>query len=160
GWLHQATAVPSDVRGIMIGTTHIAQAMVQRRSLGAVAAVRLGLPATACVPPLTDWPEDLRELVGQATYMLPGGHEVDGRPIVPFEPQEMERAAQDIKERGIMDVAISSVFSPVDPSLERQAAAIVQQVVPDATVTLSSEIGRLGLLERENATVMNACLRR
>jgi N-methylhydantoinase A/oxoprolinase/acetone carboxylase beta subunit len=92
--------------------------------------------------------------------MLPGGHEVDGRPIVPFEPQAMRRAAHDIKARGIMDVAITSVFSPVDPSLERQAAAIVQHVVPDATVTLSCDIGRLGLLERENAAVMNACLRR
>ena len=158
--LQQTTAVPSDIRGVMLGTTHFTNAVVQRRHLSPVAAVRLGLPATECVPPLTDWPEDLRELVGQATYMLPGGHEVDGRPIVPFEPQAMERAAYDIKARGITDVAITSVFSPVDPSLERQAAAIVQHVVPDATVTLSCDIGRLGLLERENAAVMNACLRR
>jgi N-methylhydantoinase A/oxoprolinase/acetone carboxylase beta subunit len=158
--LQQTAAVPSDIRGVMIGTTHFTNAVVQRRYLSPVAAVRLGLPATACVPPLTDWPEDLRELVGQATYMLPGGHEVDGRPIVPFEPQALERAAHDIKARGITDVAITSVFSPVDPSLERQAAVIVQHVVPDATVTLSCDIGRLGLLERENAAVMNACLRR
>ena len=144
----------------MLGTTHFTNAVVQRRQLSPVAAVRLGLPATECVPPLTDWPEDLRELVGQATYMLPGGHEVDGRPIVPFEPQALERVAHDIKARGITDIAITSVFSPVDPSLERQAAAIVQHVMPDATVTLSCDIGRLGLLERENAAVMNACLRR
>jgi len=158
--LQQTAAVASAIRGVMIGTTHFTNAVVQRRHLSPVAAVRLGLPATACVPPLTDWPEDLRELVGQATYMLPGGHEVDGRPIVPFEPQAMERVAHDIKARGITDVAITSVFSPVDPSLERQAAAILHQIVPEATVTLSCEIGRLGLLERENAAVMNACLRR
>jgi N-methylhydantoinase A/oxoprolinase/acetone carboxylase beta subunit len=127
--LQQTTAMPSDIGGVMIGTTHFTNAIVQRRSLSPVAAVRLGLPATACVPPLTDWPEDLQGFVGQATYMLPGGHEVDGRPIVPFEPQEMERAAHDIKARGIMDVAITSVFSPVDTSLERQTAAIVQHVV-------------------------------
>src|SRR5207253_8649592 len=30
--------------------------------------------------------------------------------------------------------------------------------VPDAAISLSSEIGRLGLLERENATIMNASL--
>jgi N-methylhydantoinase A/oxoprolinase/acetone carboxylase beta subunit len=72
----------------------------------------------------------------------------------------MERAAHDIKARGITDVAITSVFSPVDSSLEQQAAAILHQVIPEATVTLSYEIGRLGLLERENAAVMNACLRR
>src|ERR671939_548468 len=79
--------------GVMIGTTHFTNAVVQRRHLSPVAAVRLGLPATACVPPLTDWPEDLRALVGQAVYMLPGGHEVDGRPIVPFEPQAMADVA-------------------------------------------------------------------
>jgi N-methylhydantoinase A/oxoprolinase/acetone carboxylase beta subunit len=158
--LQQTAVVPSAIRGVMIGTTHFTNAVVQRRQLSPVAAVRLGLPATECVPPLIDWPEDLRQIVGQATYMLPGGHEVDGRPIVPFEPLAMERVAQDIRRRGITDVAITSVFSPVDPSLERQAAAILRRVVPEATVTLSCEIGRLGLLERENAAVMNACLRR
>ena len=104
--LQQTTAVPSAIRGVMIGTTHFTNAVVQRRHLSPVAAVRLGLPATACVPPLTDWPDDLRVLVGQATYMLPGGHEVDGRPIVPFEPQAMADVAHDIKTRGIADVAI------------------------------------------------------
>src|SRR5712691_10694916 len=99
--LQQTAAVPSDIRGVMLGTTHFTNAVVQRRHLSPVAAVRLGLPATACVPPLTDWPEDLHALVGQATYMLPGGHEVDGRPIVPFEPQIMADVAQDIKRRGI-----------------------------------------------------------
>ena len=71
--MQQTSAVPSDIRGVMIGTTHFTNAVVQRRHLRPVAAVRLGLPATECVPPLTDWPEDLRELVGQVTYMLPGG---------------------------------------------------------------------------------------
>ena len=31
--------------------------------------------------------------------------------------------------------------------------------MPGARVTLSSEIGRIGLLERENAAIFNACLR-
>jgi N-methylhydantoinase A/oxoprolinase/acetone carboxylase beta subunit len=35
----------------------------------------------------------------------------------------------------------------------------VREVIPDANITLSSEIGRIGLLERENAAIMNACLR-
>ena len=32
-------------------------------------------------------------------------------------------------------------------------------MIPDAQVTLSSDIGRIGLLERENAAILNACLR-
>ena len=129
---------------------------MQRRHLSPVAAVRLGLPATACVPPLTDWPEDLRELVGQATYMLPGGHEVDGCPL----SRKRWNAPPTISRHAHYGCGHHVSLFPVDPSLERQAAAIVQHVVPDATVTLSCDIGRLGLLERENAAVMNACLRR
>ena len=42
--------------------------------------------------------------------------------------------------------------------MEQRAAAILREELPDAHMTLSSEIGRIGLLERENATIMNACL--
>src|ERR671936_870069 len=117
--LQQTSAAPGDIRGVMIGTTHFTNAVVQRSHLSPVAAVRLGLPATACVPPLTDWPEDLRELVGQATYMLPGGHEVDGRPIVPFEPQAMERAAHAIKPPGLKDVTTTPAFYNGSPYRKR-----------------------------------------
>lgn len=155
---HTATEA-SDINGVMIGTTHFTNAVVQRRGLSPVAAVRLALPATACVPPLTDWPDDLRQLVGQEIAMIQGGHEIDGRPIMPFDTQEMERVAGKIKACGLTHVAVTSVFSPVDASLERYAADILHRVIPDASVTLSSDIGRIGLLERENAAVMNACLR-
>jgi N-methylhydantoinase A/oxoprolinase/acetone carboxylase beta subunit len=155
---HTATAA-SEINGVMIGTTHFTNAVVQRRGLSPVAAVRLALPATACIPPLTDWPDDLRQLVGQEIAMIQGGHEIDGRPIMPVDPQEMARVAGKIKACGLSEVAVTSVFSPVDASLERYAAEILRQVIPYVSVTLSSDIGRLGLLERENAAIMNACLR-
>jgi N-methylhydantoinase A/oxoprolinase/acetone carboxylase beta subunit len=56
--------------------------------------------------------------------------------------------------------AISGVFSPVSAAIEERAAEIVRGVLPDAAITLSSRIGRLGLLERENAAIMNASLAR
>ena len=46
---------------VMIGTTHFTNAVVQRRDLAPTAAVRLGLPATASLPPMVDWPEDLQK---------------------------------------------------------------------------------------------------
>ena len=52
------------VDAVMIGTTHFTNAVVQRRHLAQTAAVRLGLPATASLVPMVDWPEDLRDLVG------------------------------------------------------------------------------------------------
>jgi N-methylhydantoinase A/oxoprolinase/acetone carboxylase beta subunit len=43
--------------------------------------------------------------------------------------------------------------------MEKQAAEILLAEVPGSSVTISSEIGRIGLLERENAAILNACLR-
>jgi N-methylhydantoinase A/oxoprolinase/acetone carboxylase beta subunit len=43
--------------------------------------------------------------------------------------------------------------------MEKEAAALIESEVPGSSVTLSSEIGRIGLLERENAAILNACLR-
>jgi N-methylhydantoinase A/oxoprolinase/acetone carboxylase beta subunit len=49
--------------------------------------------------------------------------------------------------------------SDIDPSFERRAAEIVREELPEAFLTLSYEIGRIGLLERENAAILNASLR-
>src|SRR5262249_56275750 len=43
--LQQTAAAPSAIRGVMIGTTHFTNAVVQRRHLSPVSAVRLALPA-------------------------------------------------------------------------------------------------------------------
>ena len=45
------------IDAVMIGTTHFTNAVVQRRDLTPVAAVRIGLPASASLPPFVDWPE-------------------------------------------------------------------------------------------------------
>ncbi|MBC7810325.1 MAG: hydantoinase/oxoprolinase family protein [Burkholderiales bacterium] len=145
--------------GVMIGTTHFTNAVVERLRLQPTACIRLGLPATACLPPMVDWPDELRDVIGGHYYLAHGGHEFDGREISPFEPDEIRGIANDIKAKGILAIAISSVFSPVNSAFEEKAAAIVQEVLPDAQITLSSKIGRIGLLERENAAIMNACLR-
>ena len=144
---------------VMIGTTHFTNAVVERRRLQTTACIRLGLPATVCLPPMVDWPDDLREVMGNHYYLAHGGHEFDGREISPFDPDEIRQHAAAIAEKNISAIAISSVFSPVNATFEEQAAAIVQEVIPDANITLSSTIGRIGLLERENAAIMNACLR-
>jgi N-methylhydantoinase A/oxoprolinase/acetone carboxylase beta subunit len=147
------------VDGVMIGTTHFTNAVVERKRLQTTACIRLGLPATVCLPPMVDWPDDLRDVIGGHYYLAHGGHEFDGREISPFDPDEVRGLAEQIKAQGITAIAISSVFSPVNTTFEQQAAEIVQAVIPDAHLTLSSEIGRIGLLERENAAIMNACLR-
>ena len=147
-----------EAEAAMIGTTHFTNAVVQRRDLGRVAAVRIGLPSGASLPPFVDWPEDLAELVRAEVVMLEGGHEFDGRPLVPFDTRGMRAAARRIREARIQSVAIAAVFSPLNAAGEEEAAAIVQEECPGVAVTLSHRLGRIGLLERENAALLNACL--
>ena len=147
------------IDGVMIGTTHFTNAVVERKHLTPTACIRLGLPATVCLPPMVDWPDDLREIVGGNAHLAHGGHEFDGREISEFQPDEVREIAEKIGDAGLDAIAISSVFSPVNATFEEQSAEIVRSVIPDANITLSSEIGRIGLLERENAAIMNSCLR-
>ncbi len=150
---------PAAIDVVMIGTTHFTNAVVQRRDLAPTAAVRLGLPATASLPPMVDWPEDLRDAIGNHAYLAHGGHEFDGRIISPLDEAELRGIAADIAAKGIRSVAITSVFSPVNDEVETRAAALFAEALPSVHITRSSDIGRVGLLERENAAIMNACLR-
>lgn len=149
---------PAAVEAVMIGTTHFTNAVIEGTRLEETACVRLGLPATASLPPMVDWPVALRERVGGHRYLAQGGHEFDGREISPLDEEEIRGVAARIRDRGIAAVAVCSVFSPVDPTFEERAAAILEEGVPGATVTRSHAIGRIGLLERENAAILNASL--
>ncbi|HVH95162.1 MAG TPA: hydantoinase/oxoprolinase N-terminal domain-containing protein, partial [Nocardioidaceae bacterium] len=151
---------PAQIQAVMIGTTHFINALVEGRRLARTAALRLGLPATASLPPMVDWPERLVSAIEGRGYLAHGGHEFDGRHIAELEPDEIRRHAADMAANGITSVAISSVFSPVSDEFEQQAAEILaEELGPDIAISLSHEIGRIGLLERENATIINAALR-
>src|SRR4051794_29640514 len=144
----------------MIGTTHFINALIEGRRLAPTAALRLGLPATASLPPLVDWPERLVKAVGGRGYLAHGGHEFDGRHIAELQPDEIRRHAADMAAHGVRSVAISSVFSPVSNEFELQAAELIAEELGEGVaISLSHEIGRIGLLERENATIINAALR-
>lgn len=147
------------ITAVMIGTTHFTNALVTGRGLAPTAVVRLALPATAALPPLVDWPHRLLTAIRPSVHLCDGGHEFDGRPISPLDPEQLKRVAAAIEASGIRSVAVSSVFSPVNTELEERAADILRAELPYLHISLSHQIGRVGLVERENATVVNACLR-
>ena len=154
-----AGVAAAEVGSVMIGTTHFTNAVVQRRDLAPTAVVRLGLPATQALPPMVDWPDDLREAISGRPYLAHGGLEFDGRAISELDRDELCGIAADIRSHGIRQVAVSAVFSPIRPEVEREAAEVLLGAYPQAVITLSSEIGRTGLLERESAAILNASLR-
>ena len=156
--LASARCTPEDLGAVMIGTTHFTNAVVERKRLLEVAAVRIAYPATQALPPMVDWPEDLRDAIGNHGYYVHGGYEFDGREITRLREDEVRELAGTIGDAGIRSVALTSVFAPVNGEMEQRVAAILREELTGVHVTLSSEIGRIGLLERENATIMNACL--
>lgn len=148
----------STIDAVMIGTTQFTNAVIERRELAPTAIIRIALPSGELVPPMIDWPEDIAKELGRNVYMIHGGRTYDGFPIAPLEDAEIDRAIDDMAAKGIELVAISGVFSPSDPTQEEYVAARVKQRLAGARVTQSHNIGRMGLLERENAALLNASL--
>lgn len=146
------------IDAVMLGTTHFTNAVVQRRGLVKTAALRIGLPASAALPPFVDWPRDLAAQVDGGVYMIEGGHEYDGRPLVPFDRRAMRDVAKRIADSGARAVGLAAIFSPLNAACETEAAEILHEEAPDVVITRSHDLGRIGLLERENATLLNACL--
>ncbi len=153
-----ASGDPGRVAAVVIGTTHFTNAVIERRSLQRVGALRIGLPASASLPPFIDWPEDLASLVRGQVHMVAGGHEYDGRPIVPLDVAAIRDAARRMADAGLTAVGVTSIFSPLTGECEQEAERILIEEMPGASITLSHDLGRIGLLERENVTLLNACL--
>ncbi len=156
--LRAAPAGQGDVDSVMIGTTHFVNAIVQRRSLSPVGALRIGDPVSGSLMPFCDWPGDLAQIARGGVWSVGGGHEYDGRPILPLDEDAVRKAAIQMRDQGLTAIAIASIFSPIDADHEQRAAFIISDEIPDAVITLSSDLGRIGLLERENVALLNAAL--
>ena len=156
--LTDAGARPEQIALVMIGTTQFTNAFVERKRLLEVGVLRLALPAGRGIPPLADWPEAMRAAIGDHVFEVSGSYQFDGRINSALDEKAVAEAADEIVRRGLKSVAISGVFSQVNADMEIRAGEIVAERAPNVSISLSHRIGRLGMLERENATVMNACL--
>lgn len=155
--IEESGAASSEIQYAMLGTTHCTNAIVERKRLNSVAAIRIGRPATTSIPPFTDWPQDLRDEIEVASVIISGGYEFDGRLIGELEREEVAAFCRQIKGKA-ESIAISGVFAPVNKEQEQVVAKWVQEELGEIPISLSHEIGSIGLLERENATILNAAL--
>ena len=156
--LEKAQIDKASISAVMIGTTQFTNAVVERRHLSAVAAIRISLPAGRGLDPMLDWPEDLRACVGNHTYQLHGGTLYTGEPLADLIDGEIDALITDLKAKDIRYAAISAAFSPADNRVEKELANRLSTAIPGVRITRSAQFGRLGLLERENATILNAAL--
>lgn len=123
-----------------------------------VGVLRIGLTSTG-VPPLAGWPSALADQIDGPRVVVAGGADIDGEPLAPLDLAAVDAFARQC--RGHVDaVAISSVFSPLTAEHELTAAERLMSVLGPIPITLSHTVGGFGLLERENAAILNASLRR
>ena len=156
--LAQSGVDRSQIKQAMLGTTQCTNAIVERKNLAPIGILRIGAPATLGIPPMVDWAEDISRIaVGSA--VIGGGFEYDGKQLAPFDAEAAKKFFLEMKEKGVKSIAISCVFSTVRNDHELEAAALCREVMgEDVHVSISSEIGSMGLIERENATILNAAL--
>lgn len=144
---------------IAVGLRGAATAVAERAGLCRVAALRIGGPSAQAVRPFFGWPADLREAVEADAGIVDGGGGLGPEHRTPLDREAVARFAARVAGRAGA-VAVTGVFSPVDGDQEREAAEIVRAELGPLPVSLSADLGSLGLIERENATILDAALSR
>ncbi|PIG82771.1 hydantoinase/oxoprolinase [Aspergillus arachidicola] len=142
--LEQSHVDRQDVVSVAIGTTHFVNAVVQADR----------------VPPFAEFPSDLKRIMGGPVFYLDGGLEIDGREIAPLNVQQIKTTVKNIQDAGITMVALLGVFSPLDHDgiHEETCKKLMLDCDPSLSIVCSHSIGRIGFLERENATILNASI--
>ena len=146
------------IKQAMLGTTQCTNAIVERKNLTKIGILRIGAPATCAVPPMVDWQDDIKAIC-EKSIIVRGGYEFDGREITSLDEEACKEFFVEMKEKGIKSIAISGVFSTIRNDQELRAAEICKEIMgDDVHISISSEIGSMGIVERENATIINAAL--
>ncbi|KAH9852546.1 DUF917-domain-containing protein [Lenzites betulinus] len=161
--LEIAALPPSDVSSVSVGTTAFINAVLEAdaRRLAKVAVVRLCGPYTRQCPPFIDFPRRLRALTEGHVGYVDGGFEIDGREILPLVERQVIAQCAVIKEKGLKNIVLSGIYSPLDNDGKHEYAAraiIERELGPSVNVVCSRDIGQVGLLERENAAILNASI--
>lgn len=152
------------IASLAIGTTHFLNAIIEHSEhrLSKVAVIRLSKSFTREVPPFSDFPTDLRDIMRGYCTQIDGGLQIDGSIEAPIVESQVVHECAQIQKLGISAVVVSGVFSPLDHHLhqEQTVRSIIHRELPHVTVVCSSEISNLGFLERENASILNASIHR
>ncbi|MEL7485788.1 MAG: hydantoinase/oxoprolinase family protein [Pseudomonadota bacterium] len=156
--LASAGVAPEAIDAVMLGTTQFTNAVVRRRDLAHIGALRVGAQSSRALPIGAKWPKDLASVVIAAAEQVDGGAEFDGAPIVSFDAEAARAAIDAFQSKGAEALAITSLFSPVNADHEIAARNIAAATFKEDRIALSNAVGGLGLYQRENATLLNAAL--
>lgn len=161
-----AKVKPQDVEFVGLGTTVATNMLLERKGAST------GLITTEGFRDLLEIARQKRPLVfdpftPKPPPLIPREHRLgvrervtfDGGVLVPLAETDVVRAARQLREAGVVSVAICFLHSYVNPTHERRAAELVHDIWPDVhLVTSEALIPEFREYERLSTTVLNAYL--
>lgn len=85
--------------------------------------------------------------------------DVDGEVVTPVDAESLRAAVQQLADADVESVAVCFMHSYRNPEHEEQAAQVVREMLPDAFLSVSSEVlPQVRLYPRVSTTTMNAYL--
>jgi N-methylhydantoinase A/oxoprolinase/acetone carboxylase beta subunit len=159
--LKQTGAAPDSIKNVIMGTTHATNAILEGKNLLKVGLLRLMIGQPRFPSPGFNWPSLLKDNVIGAYETCEGGYECDGRSSSKFHLQEVKDAVERLLEKGCEAISVVGTFSPLNGQQEQEAARIIQELAgTEFPISLSHQIGGIGLIERENAALLNSALKK
>lgn len=123
-----------------------------------IGLIRISPPSAAALGPLSGWPVELAAGMTGRVRIVPGGATFLGTDAVHPDPDEIATAAGELADAGAEHIVIAASGALAVPEVERRAQRAARRGAPSARVTLSHELGGLGLRERESSAVLEAGL--
>jgi N-methylhydantoinase A len=163
----KASASPSEIGQIIHGTTLATNALIERR--GAKTALITTKGFRDVIEMRTEsrfeqydlnlnLPEPL--LARNRRYVLNERMDALGDPLIPLERAEVETLADQLKAAAYESVAVGLLHSYVNDAHERMVRDVLTERLPDAMVSISSEVSpQMREYERFNTTIANAFIK-
>lgn len=103
-----------------------------------------------CAPPTPLVPRSL-------TYTVPERVDCEGREMVALDQSRARDSIRALKRSGVESIAVSFLFSFLNPVNEQEIAALLKEEFPEAYVSLSTQVlPQLRAYERHSTTALNA----
>ncbi len=163
----KAKVVPEDINLFIHGTTVTTNALIQRSGTRVAFITNRGFRDVIFIQNANR--RDLYSLGWRKPRPLASRHdclEVDcrvtdqGEEIRPLDPDDVERVIEHLREERITTVAVSFLFSYLNPSHELELAERLRGAIPDLTISLSHQVyPRWRENDRGHTTIADAYLK-
>lgn len=162
-----AGIAPNQIEQIIHGTTLATNALIERR--GAKTALITTKGFRDVIEMRTEsrfeqydlnlvLPEPL--LPRNRRHVVTERLDADGNVLIPLDETEVEALADDLASAGYESVAVGLLHSYVNGAHERRIAEILARKLPDAMISISSEVSpQMREYERFNTTIANAYIK-